>query len=361
MEDNWDDNDNDGNWSDVNENDDIEYDIPEEEKYLKFEDIEEKYQFGDNAFKIIVKEYIKIKSSENNINFIQPLFVKSIPNFMDLRGQRGQHTILYMIQTAYSTGLFTLSQSINKQIIPALRYILNKIDELKPDDPKRNTILKTLSDAFLDCQQVQAREILRIYGDLTNQTETLDKQIIYILMRQKEQSLNEFISQFHMDCDLDHTKSKPSEQRVHLYSAYLDIVGEQLGMDGIESARGDRFLGETLNIIRSGIWADVGNDTIYALVKNRLSLRQFIECILSDINCQSDNADRLINPSVIFKWVTDNMTTENARKIFYNEENIDEYKYQEPNIPKDKNKYNPFLSLRILVDILTKMNLIKRL
>jgi hypothetical protein len=348
-------------WSDVPEADDVDEEpiVVQKSEQITFDYIEKKYQFGEKAFENIKNETVEIRKYESDTTFIKPLFTNTISGFMKLRGQRGQHTILAMILACYSQGLFTLGESINKQIIPALQYVLNEMNKLKKDDSKRKSVLRSLTDAFLDCQQVQAREILRIFGDLTNQTQTLDKQIAYMLTRQKEQSLNEFISMFHIECDLDHTKSSPSQQRAHLYSAYLDMIGEYMGMDGVEAARDDRFLGETVNEIRKGVWVGVGRETILKAVKNRLSLKQFVQCVLADINCQSDNADRLIDRDSIFKWAEKNMSLKKT-DIFYNDENEEKYKHQEPQKPVDKNKYQPFLSIKLLVEILEKMELIKR-
>lgn len=353
-----------GNWSEdscPSESEGIMFDSEEPEKIkITFDTLHEKWTFGQKAFKPLIQSNINKEEYSNECSFIQSLFVQSVPNFMKLRGQRGQHSILHMIQTCYSTGLFTLSHSINQQIIPAIRYILNNLNKLNPKDPKRISVLRTITDAFLDCQQIQAREIFRMFGDLTNQTQTLDKQITYILMRQKETSLNEFISDFHMNCDLDHTKTTPNKQRAHLYSAYLDLIGLDLGMDGIESAREDRFLGETMNEIRNGVWAGIGRDQILKMIKNRLSIKHFIICVLSDINNQSDNADRLIDRNVIFQWVEENMTGMNKMKVFYDEERKEEYENQEPSKPLDKNKFQPFLSLELLIEMLEKMELIER-
>lgn len=67
--------------------------------------------------------------------------------------------------------------------------------------------------------QVQAREILRIYSDMTSQNATFQRQLLYSLMRQKESSLDQMISRYHGPrCDWDHTRVKPWEQRPHLFS-----------------------------------------------------------------------------------------------------------------------------------------------
>lgn len=333
--------------------------IPEVKKVFDLKYVTEYYEFGNEVFKPMTKPEVQEEKFIKNTKFIKPLFEKTVLGFAKLRGQRGQMTVYDMIVRCYNEGLFTLSGSINRLIIPAIKYILNEINKLKKDNPKRKTVLTELADAFQDCQQVQARVILKLYSDLTNQLQTFEKQILYLFMGQKSQSLNEFITIFHADCDLDHTKVRPSKQRDHLYSAYLDMVGGELGMEGIDAAREDRFLGETISDIRTGVWEGVSREIILKAIKNRIYLKQFVEYVLADINCQSDNADRLIDRDLVFKWVDENIK-EDKMRVFYNEERTEEYKLQDPSKPLEKNKYQPFLSLEFLVKMLEKMEYVKR-
>lgn len=337
----------------------IEIETKSREIVFDLKYVSEHYEFGEEAFKSMTKPNIKKEKYIEDTNFIKPLFEETVKEFSKLRGQRGQMTVHDMIVRCYNEGLFTLSGSINRQIIPAIKYILNQMNTLEKDNPKRKTVLTELADAFQDCQQVQARVILKLYSDLTNQLQSFEKQILYLFMGQKSQSLNEFITIFHADCDLDHTKVRPSQQRDHLYSAYLDMVGEELGMEGIAAAREDRFLGETISDIRNGVWEGVSREIILKAIKNRIYLKQFVEYVLADINCQSDNADRLIDRNLVFKWVDMNMT-EDKERVFYDEERKNEYKLQDPKEPLEKNKYQPFLSLKFLVKMLEKMQMIKR-
>ena len=105
------------------------------------------------------------------------------------------------------------------QVIPAFRYIIDFLTKFPAKDPKRVTITETLAEACTNCQQVQAREILRVYSDLTAQTATFERQLLYSLVRQKEAALDRYISRHFADtCDLDHTRVRPYQQRAHLYS-----------------------------------------------------------------------------------------------------------------------------------------------
>merc|ERR1712151_1081676 len=90
---------------------------------------------------------------------------------------------------------------LNLLIIPAMEHIFRQMASLPANDGKRVDCLSTLAYACQDCQQVQAREILRIYGDLTSQNATLEAQLKYSLVRAKEVALNCYISQRHPRCD----------------------------------------------------------------------------------------------------------------------------------------------------------------
>jgi hypothetical protein len=60
---------------------------------------------------------------------------------------------------------------------------------------------------------------MRIYSDMTAQTATFERQLLYSLMRQKEAALDRLITRYHgPGCDWDYTRVKPWEQRPHLLS-----------------------------------------------------------------------------------------------------------------------------------------------
>jgi len=268
--------------------------------------------------------------------------------------------VLDILSGIYASGLSTMSHTINSEIIPALRYILHVANGLKPKDVKRASMLQRLADACMDCQQVQAREILRIYGDLTCQTQTLETQTHYFLLKQKEDALDRFITQIHAGCDLDHTKSSPGKQRAHLKSAYIDLLGKEFGLEAVEAAKEDRFLAEARRELETGVWAGVGVKVIMKRLKNELSLPIFVSYLLADVNNQSKNAERLINRDVIFKWVESHMSKDEAHRVFYDEDRAEDYAGQTPDKPLEANKYQPFLSQKLLLQMLLRMSFIQR-
>ena len=96
--------------------------------------------------------------------------------------------------------------------------------------------------------------------DLTNQTQTFENQIQYFLLKMKvgfelrnllanllynscfiafyqEEALDKFIGKFHPECDKSHTKVKPWQQRAHLKSAYIYMLGDELGLEAVEAGQ----------------------------------------------------------------------------------------------------------------------------
>ena len=111
-------------------------------------------------------------------------------------------------------------------------------------------------------------------------------QIKYLLLKSKENAVDSFITQFHQDCDKDHSVVKPWQQRVHITSAYVDMFGEMFGLEGIGAARGDRFLGEARKGIRQGTWGDCDDKVVFKMLCNHLSVEAFVLEIIADINNQ---------------------------------------------------------------------------
>jgi hypothetical protein len=181
----------------------------------------------------------------NTITSIRKLVVDSYPAAANIRGQRGQRQVTEMMHAWTNGGLFTMNQATNDLVAPAARHIFNEMSKLSSNDPKRVSILETLAEACVDCQQVQAREVMRIFSDLTNQSVTFEHQILYFLSKKKETALNCLITKLHPDCDLDWTKVQPSQQRPHLFSAYVNLLGEDFGLPGAVTAKADRFMRES--------------------------------------------------------------------------------------------------------------------
>ncbi|CAK9045333.1 unnamed protein product [Durusdinium trenchii] len=302
--------------------------------------------FGPSAFGRIERArpsggWLELEQKE-----VARMVVASVPSARHLRGQRGELKVTQMLAGIHKQGLWTFgnaSSPVNREVWPAFRFIVSEMSKLEPLHPKRVNIFTALVKACEDCQQVQAREILRIYGDLTSQTETFEQQLKYSLIRQKEVALNHFITQQHTGCDLDHTQVQPHQQRVHLFSGYVSQIGDSFGLDGLDAAKSDKFLPRVLEELERKKTLKSKRRFLQALVR---------EMSVTDINNQSVDADRLINRSGIFQWVQANLSVEAAHRIFYDEDRAEEFKGQDPEKPEPANQYQPFLSGRMLVEML---------
>jgi len=125
-------------------------------------------------------------------------------------------------------GLFMMGDArspINQTIIPAAQYIFQALDKMDTKHSTRRMIVSSLADCCQDCQQVQARVVLRVYSDLTCQSRDFETQVLYFLSKYKEEAIDVHISGTHPGADLDHTKTPPYKQRAHLWSGYLDLLG----------------------------------------------------------------------------------------------------------------------------------------
>ena len=95
---------------------------------------------------------------------------------------------------------------VNRTIVPAFRHVVSEMNKLNANEEKRISMARNLAEACQDCQQVQARVILRLFGDLTSQNQTFESQLKYSLVQPKEAALHSLISKYHSPtCDLDHT------------------------------------------------------------------------------------------------------------------------------------------------------------
>uniref|UniRef100_A0A7R9ZCR0 Uncharacterized protein n=1 Tax=Pseudictyota dubia TaxID=2749911 RepID=A0A7R9ZCR0_9STRA len=245
-------------------------------------------------------------------------------------------------------------------------------------------MVRNLAEACQDCQQVQARVILRMYGDLTSQTETFESQLKYSLVRSKEAALQILITKYHSpSCDLDHTMVEPQNQRAHLWSGYVALVGDVFGLDGIGAANGDRFLSDCLGVIRNVHSGTIGSSSatcggslrfsrqksvddealkrsLMGELTQNISVKEWLSSLIGDINNQSTNADRMIDRSCIFAWASANMGGDFKHRIFHDEARGEEYSDLHPNEPIDDNKYEPFLSPLVLVEMLVKAGMLQR-
>merc|ERR1712226_1837229 len=83
-----------------------------------------------------------------------------------------------------------------------------------------------------------------MYAELTSQTQSLETSLKYTLLSEKERALHAHITNNHNGCELDHTHVQPPQQRAHLVSGYVSLIGADYGLDeaSIEATNHDRFV-----------------------------------------------------------------------------------------------------------------------
>ena len=149
----------------------------------------------------------------------------------------------------------------------------------------------------------------------------------------------------------------------------MSIVGEQFGLDGLTAAKGDRFCGQALGEIGRGVQPGA---LIQALIQG-MSVKEWLQTLLADINNQNANADRLIDRGAIFAWVQQNLVngggggggggavggqTFSPHLVFYEEARAAEFADLDPKAPTQANQYQPFLSPRVLVEMLVRAGML---
>merc|ERR1712050_532652 len=306
--------------------------------------------FGPAACGPMDTALLGFKSTSYVPGNVMQLVESSVDGVRSMRGQRGERLVTEMMTSWCTQGLWMHGgpdSVVNRMVIPAAHHIFATMASLPSKNTKRVDVLTTLALACQDCQQVQAREIMRIFGDLTSQNASLEQQLKYSLVREKETAINCLISQKHPGCDLDHTRVQPWQQRVHLFSGYVSLVGEKFGLDSVTTAKSDRFLGQALVEIGT---LDV--ETVLSDLRSSMCVKNWLQLLLADVNNQSESADRLLDRSCIFNWVQANMSDEDAHLVFFDSDRAAEFADQEPVCPETVNQFQPFLSWKVLVQIL---------
>jgi hypothetical protein len=276
----------------------------------------------------------------------------SVPDAEGKRNTRGEKSVLQSMTECYTNGLHTHGPAVNDEVVPAFQYIVFEMSKLDPKNPKRVSNFRVLTEAFEDCQQVQAREILRMYGDLTSQNASLENQLKYSLVRLKEAALNRYITQQHPKCDLDYRQVQAHQQRPHLFSAYVCMLADALGLDTVE-AKHDRFLSQAKNEV-----GRINVDRVMAKLREDMPIKEWLQTLLADINNQAPSPDRIIDRDCIFTWVRRSMSQESTYTVFYDEDRAHEFVEHDPKEPNRANMYQPFLSCKVLVDILIAAKMI---
>merc|ERR1719464_385398 len=132
------------------------------------------------------------------------MVMDSVPEAQHMRGERDKKAVADMIAGIYAHGLHMHGgpdSPVNREVLPAMHFIIGRLSELPARSQKRVQALKSLVEACQDGQQVQARTILRVFGDFIAQAQSLQSQLKYSLLRMKEAALQRLITKWHPSCD----------------------------------------------------------------------------------------------------------------------------------------------------------------
>merc|ERR1711920_1185551 len=100
-------------------------------------------------------------------------------------------------------------------------------------------------------------------------------------------------------------------------------------------------------------------DAVMAKLKEDVPIKEWLQTLLADINDQAPSPDRLIDRNCIFTWVQANMSQDATYTVFYDEDRADEFVDHDPKAPRQENKFQPFLSCKVLVEILMAAKMIR--
>jgi len=124
----------------------------------------------------------------------------------------------------------------------------------------------------------------------------------------------------------------PSRQIPHITSAYLEAVGRELGMRGVDAATSD--------MNRPRVMDSRSRDQILNTFKAIFSLQDILGAIVSDVNQQAADAERVIDRDLLMKWAeaAGKDGAFDAYSLYYDAERSSDY----DGAPKKENMYQPF-------------------
>ncbi len=209
---------------------------------------------------------------------------------------------------------------------------------------RRQAIAERLADAFAACQVVQDDTITNIGKELACKGNIID-QIGLFWQAYKMLKLEELVGERHTNCQ--DPKLPPQQQFPHIKNAYLNLLGDAFGLDGVDSAKSDKVMPPTGSILHGQ-----SAQELKTLYRKKISLREFINEIVSDINQASPKVARL-DKSLLFQWAK---TNDNPTFGYYNP---DEKDYTGQDKPTEEQEYfqQPYVSFGEIQFLLTTMGI----
>jgi len=276
---------------------------------------------------------------------IQQILLDNVHGVEDMLDRTGSVPVSTFIKSTYENGLplFEANPAVQQHTVKAMRVIFHK--GVKMHEKGRKQIFKRLAEAYTACQMEQGRVIDSIYGSLTGRDKSFKEQILTLVDMQKEQVLNQLVNLKNPDAWRT-SDDYPEQQVPHIQSSYCVAIGPNLGLRGIKSSQLDNFcVPLDPRLARE----------LETMFKKLFSLNDLVNTIVSDINQQEVEAERLIGREALAKWASEVGESSNGRipgfdshGIFFDEEKSHEY----DGVPKEENKYQIYINRKVALEIL---------
>ncbi len=205
-------------------------------------------------------------------------------------------TVHSLVYQAYFEGTFHAAANpvygnYQWEIKLMMGLIINELGKsYKTVTEKQKSIADRLDIAFNSCQAEQFRTIQSITLELLSRGD-LAEAVSALWQDYKMIKLDEIIGERHPN-STDPKQKDFKKQFPHIKSAYIENLGEQFGLNGVDAARLDIHRPQDLSYPQS-----LRND-----FKSRLNLDEFARQIALDINNHNQETSTL-DKTLVFKWI----------------------------------------------------------
>ena len=164
---------------------------------------------------------------------------------------------------------------------------------------KKKAVADLISDAFIECQAVQSSTIFSMAQEILAKEVDLISSIRFYWQNYKMQKLKDLIHDRHPKCEDDETKKSAiaANQFPHIKSAYLCLLGEDLGLDETERKMAADDKTRPSQVLKQNENQNNLKDTYISLLK----LDEFAKEIALDINSSNIECS-LIDKELVQKW-----------------------------------------------------------
>lgn len=261
----------------------------------------------------------------------------------------GSTPVAKYIVSTYRNGLplYKAQPHIQKHTITAIRVFFDQLHRLSPG--RQTQLVTRLAEAFQACQAEQGRVIDTLYGEVTGRDKSLRDQLLVLVDEQKQNTLDQLANALNPHA-WKASDAYPSKQLPHIQNGYRILIGARLGLRGVAAAGTDISAKDTVS---------TGNvDELVRKFRERFSVADLASTITSDINQQSDTAERRIMLEALMKWAGKQgeshgaFGTFNKHDLFYDEDQPERYNNTKP---REENMYQPFVYDNLVMQMLARI------